>query len=145
MSAPMLTGHPIRLGVDRHSQRLSKGVQRGEGRQATPRSVSGPGTLLNQCRLHKTKKHTVPARLPAETYRGAPLNGGVGFNSPAFWRRGDHPCVSFPYTSTVGVEVQSSRVQANSPTSPAGRYRGATLIMPNGHMRSCPGTSGKNM
>jgi hypothetical protein len=28
------------------------------GRQATPSSVpAGPGTLLNQCRLHKTKKH----------------------------------------------------------------------------------------
>jgi hypothetical protein len=23
-----------------------------------PRSVSGPGTLLNQCQLHKTKEHT---------------------------------------------------------------------------------------
>ena len=29
-----------------------------EGRQAMPRFVTGPGTLLNQCRLHKTKKHT---------------------------------------------------------------------------------------
>ena len=31
---------------------------RAKGRQATPRFVTGPGTLLNQCRLYKTKKHT---------------------------------------------------------------------------------------
>ncbi len=37
----------------------------------------------------------------------------------------------------VGVEVQSSRFQANSPTAPAGRYRGlegATQTMSNGNM-----------
>jgi hypothetical protein len=39
----------------------------------------------------------------------------------------------------VGVDVQSSRNQANSPRAPAGLTRVATPIMPNGHMRSCPG------
>jgi hypothetical protein len=38
----------------------------------------------------------------------------------------------------VGDEVQSSRIQANTPTAPAGMYRVATPMMPNGHMRPCP-------
>jgi hypothetical protein len=40
----------------------------------------------------------------------------VGFNSPAFLRRGDPPV--FLFHILVGVEVQSSRFQANSPTAP---------------------------
>ena len=39
----------------------------------------------------------------------------------------------------VGDEVQSSRIQAYSPRAPVVVYRVATPIMPNGHMRSCPG------
>jgi hypothetical protein len=37
----------------------------------------------------------------------------------------------------VGGEVQSSRIQANSPRAPAGLSRVATPIMPNGHIWSC--------
>jgi len=51
--SPMLTRAPNKARVCRQdSVRV-----RAEGRQAIPRCA--PGTLLNQCRLHKPKKHTV--------------------------------------------------------------------------------------
>jgi hypothetical protein len=63
LSLPRRLGHPIRLGVDRHSQLESKG-----GRVEPVRAV-GPGTLLNQCRLHKTKKRTTYIPKSARTSR----------------------------------------------------------------------------
>jgi hypothetical protein len=66
---------------------------------------------------------------------------GVGFGFPVFSRRGDPPV--FLFHILVGGEVQSSRIQANSPRAPARLYRVATPIMPNGHMRSCAGRGAK--
>ncbi len=40
-------------------------------------------------------------------------------------------------------EVQSSRIQANFSRAPAGMYCVATPIMPNGHIRSCPGRAAR--
>jgi hypothetical protein len=46
-------------------------------------------------------------------------------------------------SSFKGDEVQSVNsprcIQINSQRAPVGRYRVATPMMPNGHMRSCPG------
>ena len=42
-------------------------------------------------------------------------------------------------------EVQSSRIQANFSRAPAGMYCVATPIMPNGHMRSCPGRAARQV
>ena len=57
--ASILTGAPNK-GRGRSAQPASELMV--EGRSATSSSVplgSGPGALLNQCRLHKTKKHTL--------------------------------------------------------------------------------------
>ena len=49
----------------------------------------------------------------------------------------------FLFHILVGGEVQSSRIQANSPRAPARMHCVATPIMPNGHMRSCAGREAK--
>ena len=96
-----------------HSQRQSKG----EGRQAIPRFVTGPGTLLNQCRLHKTKKHTQAGKNEARTFRGfvsgneTASKGRVGPEFPcrasSGWRfeiscRRRRPTASVPYDQKWG-------------------------------------------
>jgi hypothetical protein len=54
---PMLTRAPNKASGRSDGPRVTASDRaRAEGRQAIPRYV--PGTLLNQCRLHKTKKHT---------------------------------------------------------------------------------------
>ena len=50
----------------------------------------------------------------------------------------DSPRLCF-FRIRVGVEVQLSRIPANSETAPAGMYRGATPMKPKGSMWSCPG------
>ena len=55
-----------------------------------------------------------------------------------------HFC-SLSFHILVGDEVQSSRIQAYSPRAPVVVYRVATPIMPNGHMRSCPGRAGTRL
>ena len=52
----------------------------------------------------------------------------------------DSPRLCF-FRILVGVEVQLSRIPANSETAPtpAGMYRGATPMKPKGSMWSCPG------
>jgi hypothetical protein len=71
------------------------------------------------------------------------IGQGMGFGSVAFWRRGDLPV--FLFRIRVGYKVHSSRIQANSPRAPARMYRAATPIMPNGHMRSCPGRAARQV
>ena len=72
-----------------------------EGRQATPRSVSGPGTLLNQCRLHKTKKHTLKPKPPAKQQL---------LYSPD-WARS----VTTAKRCLIGVTLKHTVVESNTP------------------------------
>jgi hypothetical protein len=44
-------------GTQRESSR-HEAKENAQLQKVTPRFVTGPGTLLNQCRLHNTKKHT---------------------------------------------------------------------------------------
>ena len=49
------------------------------------------------------------------------------------------PSVFLRHILVGRVEVQLSRIPANSLTAPAGMNRGATPIIPKGYMWSCPG------